>query len=214
MNDQKSDSTEVVHDVTCMGITFNDHNPYEYLNLGPLDNSVKEATTIAEIFNGNLITEKEVTEESFIAAMQSSKWLHLSTHGMLDVNAPAFHRLFLHEGVGTDGILNAYELIDYRFDNIDLLTLSACETALGRFDYSDNIRGLPATLMQCGVKTIIGTLWECEIESSELFFYTLYSKLKEGESKLSAFTSAQKKVREEHPDYRDWGCFYYSGKFD
>lgn len=206
--------TEIKHVVTSMGITFADNNPYKYLDLGILDNSVKEATLISDIFNGNLIIENAVTEEAFIAAMQSSKWLHLSTHGLLDASAPSFHCLFLHTGTNSDGIMNAYELLDYRFDNVDLLTLSACQTALGRFDYSDNMRGLPAILLQCGVKTIIGTLWDSETESSELFFLTLYTELNKGASKLKAFTAAQRKVKEEFPDYRDWGTFYFTGEFE
>jgi CHAT domain len=40
-----------------------------------------------------------------------------------------------------------------------LVTLSACETALGRVDRADNLRGLPATLLAAGAEVVVGTLW-------------------------------------------------------
>lgn len=197
--------------LSALGISFTGHNPYEHLRLGALENSVREATLIADTCKGNILTEQAVTEEAFIEAMKNSRWVHLSTHGVFDASAPSFQCLLLHEGAGTDGVLNAYELLQHRFDQVDLLTLSACQTALGRFDYSDNIRGLPAIFQQCGVKTIIGTLWECEVESSELFFLTLYTELNKGGDKLTAFTTAQQAVKEKFDNYRDWGVFYYTG---
>ena len=93
------------------------------------------------------------------------------------------------------------------------MTLSACETALGRFDLADNLTGLPASLMLAGVETIVGTLWRVETGTSEHFFFALYRALKAGSNRLDAFTQAQRSTRAQFPAYRDWGCFYYMGEW-
>ncbi|MFZ1798422.1 MAG: CHAT domain-containing protein [Chitinophagaceae bacterium] len=195
--------------LSSMGISFIENNSFPFLR--PLKNSVQEATAIAKIFNKKPILEKDVNEENFIRVLNESSRIHLSTHGMFDPNAPAFHCLFLQKNEQSDGILNSYELVKLDLRHIDLLTLSACETALGRFDISDNIRGLPAMFLQAGVQTIIGTLWEAEAECCETFFVALYTALEKGNSKTAAFALAQESTRMVFPDYRDWGAFYYSG---
>ena len=97
---------------------------------------------------------------------------------------------------------------------LDLVTLSACETALGRFDGSDNLRGLPAALMLSGASSLIGTLWKVEDTTSRGFFTSLYQRLREGDNALDAFRVAQKATRRDHPQYRDWGAFYLVGDWD
>ena len=92
-----------------------------------------------------------------------------------------------------------------------MITLSACETALGRYDITDNLRGIPASLLQRGARTIIGTLWPVETYTSHDFFTALYRELRQGRSILDAFTTAQRQTRERHPQYRDWGAFNLIG---
>ena len=110
-----------------------------------------------------------------------------------------------------DGILNAYELLRLDLRGLDLVTFSACETALGRFDPADNLRGIPAALLIAGVSTIVGTLWNVETETSTFFFTAFYRVLKETGSKKTAFRQAQAETRERYPKYRDWGAFQLIG---
>ena len=102
-------------------------------------------------------------------------------------------------------------MLDLR--GLDILTLSACETALGRFDYSDNIQGLTSAFFQAGVSTIIGTLWEVELNSALCFFDKFYTEIKEGNNRLDSFAKAQKVTKERYPEYRDWGAFYFMGEW-
>jgi CHAT domain-containing protein len=125
--------------------------------------------------------------------------------------APFFHRLCLAPGGGDDGEFYAYELLGMDLRGLELVTLSACETALGRFDAADNPHGLPAALLLAGAQTIIGTLWEIETNCSELFFTTLYGELARPNSKLGAFHEALRVTREQYPQFRDWGGFYFAG---
>jgi CHAT domain-containing protein len=93
-------------------------------------------------------------------------------------------------GGNDSGVVKAYELIGLDLRGCELITLSACETALGRFDRLNNIRGLPATLFLDGAQTIIGTFWEVESHCAQYFFSLLYERLNAGDTKLEAFSNA------------------------
>ena len=94
---------------------------------------------------------------------------------------------------------------------LEILTLSACETALGRFDEWDNLRGLPASFLLAGVATIIGTLWPVGLDVAEKFFTVFYEQIKGGLERRDAFAQAQRQARKSFPTYSDWGAFYYIG---
>ena len=126
------------------------------------------------------------------------------------VSAPSFQCLYLSPHAGGD-LLNAYEILRLDLRGIDLVTLSACETALGRFDLGDNLRGIPASLLIAGVSTIVGTLWPVETNTAQTFFTSLYSHLQGSVTKGEAFHAAQEDTRSQYHQYRDWGAFYLIG---
>ena len=144
-------------------------------------------------------------------ALQGSRVVHLATHGRHNVDAPAFQVLYLHPTADSDGELHAYELLGLDLRGLQLLTLSACETALGRFDLGDNIRGLPASFFITGVSSLIGTLWHVRDAVSRFFFSAFYRAYVSGTPLLDAFVDAQRQTRTQFPQYRDWGAFYFAG---
>jgi hypothetical protein len=194
--------------LTAIGLSFaDDPRP----GLPPIFQSLTETREIAGIFGTTPILEDQATEKSVLEALVNSRYVHLSTHGWLNVNAPAFQGLVLTPDAESDGRLHAHELLSLDLRGLELLTLSACETALGRFDTGDNLRGLPAGFLQAGVSTIVGTLWSVSADAAVVFFVTLYTCLKSDLGLLEAFAQAQKKTRDDFPRYRDWGPFYLIG---
>lgn len=93
------------------------------------------------------------------------------------------------------------------------MTLSACETALGRCDVADTLRGLPAALFLAGAATIVSTLWPVADAPARRFFETLYGAIAQGAGKLDAFRTAQATTRSAYPEWRDWGAFHYAGRW-
>ena len=194
--------------MTAIGLGFDgDGRP----GLDPLPAAVPEAEEIAGLFGRPAIVNAGATEAAVVTALRDSRVVHVATHGRHNVDAPAFHTLYTHQGPGSDGMLHAYELLDGSFRGLRLLTLSACETALGRFDLGDNIRGLPASFFISGVATIIGTLWPVRDEASRHFFVAFYRAYVGGTPLLDAFVAAQRDTRQHFPQYRDWGAFYFTG---
>jgi CHAT domain-containing protein len=198
------------HTLRAIGLGFADRPR----GLAPIQEAVDECRDLAAIFGTEPLLEEQATEEAVMKALQNSRYVHLATHGKLHAEAPAFQCLYLAPGESSDGVLYAYELLPLDLRGLELLTLGACETALGRFDTSDNLRGLPATLFLAGVSTIVGTLWDAETHAAATFFGELYRQLKGGTPRLDSFAAAQRETRRLHPEYRDWGAFYFMGDWN
>jgi CHAT domain-containing protein len=179
--------------------------------LDEIPEAVIESQEIAAIFNSEALTEDAFTPGALLPLMKSAQYIHLSTHGQQNAVAPAFHCLFMSPDEGGSDVLNAYEIYGCDLSATDLLTLSACETGLGRVDAGDNLGGLPASFLISGVRTLVATLWQVASDVSVTFFRSLYTELKSGKSKLDAFVLAQNTTRVKFPAYRDWGAFYMLG---
>ena len=194
-------------ELTVLGLDFAPDGP---LHLPELYGE-PEARTIAGLFKVEAVTGSNATEEAFREALANSKRVHLSTHGRHCVAAPSFQTVFFSPGTNSDGRLHAFELAGLDLRGLELVTLSACETALGRFDIRDNLRGLPANLLLAGVRTIVGTLWNTENRCARYFFRRFYQATQAGAAPGEAFASAQRDTRVLHPQFRDWGAFYLMG---
>jgi CHAT domain-containing protein len=194
--------------LTAIGLGYETANPF---NLSKLPQSIKDTEQIASIFGVNPILDEQATAPALVKALQTSYYVHLSMHGQHVPGAPSFQCLYLASHDGNDGRFYAHDLLSADLRGLDLVTLSACETALGRFDLGDNLRGLPANFLLAGVTTLIGTLWEVNADASGAFFSVLYQSLHDGKSRLDAFAEAQRQTRQKFPQYRDWGAFYFAG---
>jgi hypothetical protein len=194
--------------LAALGLSFADVNPF---GLPKIKESLSETREVARVFGEKPLLDAAATPRALFDALDGSRFVHLSTHGALDPDAPAFQLLHLHPDEHSDGRVFAHEILSRDLRGLELLTLSACETALGRFDADDNLRGLPASFFQAGASAIVGTLWDTEVTSARTFFVTLYGELKQGAARLDAFAAAQRETRKRHPQYRDWGAFHYMG---
>jgi len=78
------------------------------------------------------------------------------------------------------------------FSNTELLTLSACETAMGSDSTGREIEGFGAIAMERGAKSVIATLWSVDDDSTSLLMKEFY-RLKEEKKlpKVEALRQAQ-----------------------
>ncbi|MEU1393182.1 MULTISPECIES: CHAT domain-containing protein [unclassified Nonomuraea] len=176
----------------------------------PLPRAAGEAAAVASRFGATATPEHAATKTAVLRALRESRYVHISAHGSHNVDAPAFQSILL-AGIGDEGVLHAHELLRHDLRGLDLITLSACETALGRFDRQDDLQGLPAAFLLAGARTVVGTLWEVSDQAAELFFPALYDALAAGADVFDAFRDAQQATRTALPQYWDWGAFYLIG---
>ncbi len=206
---QESPAAKPQHELVAIGLDFDVQNPR---GLAPLSGAQAEASAIAKIFGTQALTGSAATKPAVLEALATSRRIHLASHGAHRVSAPAFQCVYLSGEKGED-ILYSYEVLKLDLRGVELVTLSACETALGRFDVSDNLRGFSANLLIAGVATIIGTLWSIETKTAAFFFEQLYAALYHNSRIGDAFHSAQLQTQAQFPQYRDWGAFYLAGNW-
>ncbi|MFZ9046142.1 MAG: CHAT domain-containing protein [Cyclobacteriaceae bacterium] len=98
-------------------------------------------------------------EEALKGTMiQEYSYLHLATHGKVNQSSPELSRLYLKADDNEDGILYSGELYNIKL-NARLVTLSACETGLGKITAGEGIVGLSRALLYAGADNLVVSLW-------------------------------------------------------
>jgi CHAT domain-containing protein len=169
----------------------------------------EQATAVASVSGTSALVGSAAAPDDVLRRMGSARYVHVAAHGSINEVAPAFHCLYL-----AGGRLFAHDLMRVDLTGVDIVTLSTCESALGRFDLGDDPRGIPAALFTAGVKTIVGCLWPVHPDPADLFFRTFYERLlsDSDSGRLAAFRAAQIITREHYPAFRDWGAFVLIGQ--
>jgi len=166
----------------------------------------EQAKRIAALFGTRPLIGDDATPADTLATLGSCRYLHLAAHGRQDADAPLFARLYL-----AGGALHAYQILEQDLRGTELVTLSACESALLRYDFLDNLYGIAPAFLRAGARAVVGALWPVSPDVAETFFTTLYTYLADDGIPVAAFRYAQNHARARHPNYRDWGAFIYMG---
>lgn len=95
-----------------------------------------------------------------------------------------------------DGILTAKEISKMDLAGLDLVVLSACETAHGEITVSDGIWGLHRGFKKAGANTILMSTSKVDDEATTILMIEFYKNLMLGKSKLKSLKDAQKYLRE------------------
>ncbi|MCD8291949.1 MAG: CHAT domain-containing protein [Prevotella sp.] len=120
----------------------------------------------------------------------------------------AYEGLTQQKKTDEDGILTSFEISKLDLSNVDLVTLSACQTGLGDVT-DDGVFGLQRGFKLAGTNTILMSLWEVDDEATCILMTRFYQGILDGESKNDALSHAQESVRKierfKEPDY--WAAF-------
>ncbi len=171
----------------------------------------KEATAVGGMIKGSKVfLRKQATKAEVKKYGASAKYIHFASHGIFKPEQPLESGLALaKDGDGT-GMLTVGELYEMRLD-ADLITLSACETALGKIERGDDVVGITRGFLYAGAGTIVSTLWQVDDEATGILMRTFYSQLKNND-KRSALRNAQlalKNGAKSQPYY--WAAFQLTG---
>ncbi|MCP4346852.1 MAG: CHAT domain-containing protein [Desulfobacterales bacterium] len=137
--------------------------------------------------------------------------LHMATHGVFGGTAKDSFLLTYDSRLDMNRLENLISLSRFREQKVELLTLSACQTAMGN---ERAAMGLAGVAVKAGVRTAIATLWFVDDEATSLTIREFYRQLgNTGLSKARALQNAQKKLisgeRFWHPIY--WSPFLLIG---
>ncbi|MBT1098781.1 CHAT domain-containing protein [Streptomyces sp. Tu10] len=176
----------------------------------PAEPALEEhARAVAEAVGANPLTGPAATRAGLLAELATADVVHLAVHGTMDQDAPWLHCLYLTPDEDDDGRVFAHDFLELDLSGVRLVTVAACESALGRFDRADNVRGVPAALITAGVQAVVGCLWAVRPEPATYFYHFLHRRAGQAEDLERAFREARAATRARYPQYRDWGAFTY-----
>ena len=132
----------------------------------------------------------------------------LSRSGLL--MAGANKAVKLRKISGEDGILTAKEIARLDLSGLEIVTLSACETALGDLS-GEGVFGLQRGFKKAGAKTIIMSLWRVDDTATRILMTNFYDLLVKGKSINDAFTQSQHQLKSldngKYSDPKYWAAF-------
>ena len=113
------------------------------------------------------------------------RYLHFAAHAQVSDRRPASTRLVL---AGSNLELPAIRRLDLR---ADLVTLSACETGLGRRIRGEGIIGLPYAFLAAGARATLVTLWRVADRSAADFMREFYQEVHAGRTPADALLTVR-----------------------
>jgi serine/threonine protein kinase/tetratricopeptide (TPR) repeat protein len=190
-------------------------------SFAPLPGTRREVETIAALFDRREVYLGSDASEKRLADLQSQDELkrysviHLATHGKMDDLVPMNSRLLLSQDrlpdpakvtspdqAVCDGSLTAGEVARTWGLDAELVTLSACQTALGRDGGGEGFVGFAQALFLAGARSLVLSLWEVEDRPTSLLMSRFYQNwlgkrpgLSRPMSKVEALREAQNWLR-------------------
>lgn len=181
-----------------------------------------EMNSIVKAAGSGVLSGEVYLDEAFTAmrlkdvSQRSFQLLHVASHFRFSPGTEV--NSFLLLGDGQQLTLGDIRIQNYRFDNVDLLTLSACDTGLGggRDAQGREIEGFGVIAQQQGAKAVLATLWPVADQSTATLMAEMYRRRQEQKlTKTEALRQAQLSLlsqsRYAHPFY--WAPFILMGNW-
>ncbi len=178
-----------------------------------LPNAQVEAVKVAAMFPDSRALVRADASKSAVKELGNGfAILHFATHGRFDAATPLSSGLYLAKGSESDGVLTVSDLYSLRWD-VDLVTLSACETGLGKVANGDDVIGLTRGFLYAGARSIVASLWEVDDAATAHLMESFYRNLDKGD-KREALRLAQIETRQQYPEPWFWAAFNILGRAD
>ena len=138
--------------------------------------------------------------------------VHLKTHGEFSSDPEETYIVAYKQLLKGQDIANLIETKnEERSNNIELLVLSACQTAAG-----DNraVLGLAGIAVRAGARSTLSTLWEARDAPNTELMLKFYGELsKPGMTRAKALHIAQQSLFERYPAPNIWGTYILVGNW-
>jgi CHAT domain-containing protein len=176
----------------------------------PLPNVAAELESLREIYHGSTtLIDREFVVAKFEEALKQERFtiLHIASHGEFSSEPGKTFLLTFDDKLTMDRLDQYIGLFKFRDDPLELLTLSACDTAEG----DDRAAlGLAGVAIKAGARSAVATLWEINDVAAAGLVADFYRGLQDSSiSRATALQRAQVKMlsdpRYEHPGF--WSPF-------
>lgn len=178
-----------------------------------LKHAEEEARALGKLFpKSRVLVRRDASESNFKDASSLFWRIHFATHGKFHAETPLQSGLYLASDGRNDGVLTVGELYSMRLQ-ADLVTLSACETGLGKVANGDDVVGLTRGFLYAGSRSIVASLWSVDDRATAALMQAFYEGLTRA-SKTEALRSAQIRARQDFPHPFFWAAFQLTGRPD
>ena len=181
----------------------------------PLPFVAEELQSIHKIYGGRMLQNGQFTLSNMQKGLEQTPYsiVHIASHGQFDSDSEKTFLLTYEGKLSMDKLEQFLRLSKFRSEAVELLTLSACQTAAG----DDRAAlGLAGVAIKAGARSALATLWTVNDPASALMVSDFYRHLHSpGVSKAKALQQAQlgvlKDIRYRHPNY--WSAFLLIGNW-
>ena len=174
-----------------------------------------EISSISALLPGTELLDQAFQASRFRAELARSPYtiVHVASHGEFGASAQETFVLTHDSRINLNQLEAALGGTSYRQQPVQLLVLSACETAAGD---DRSALGLAGIAVKAGARSAMATLWSVsDAASTKLVGYFYEQLAKSGESKAQALRQAQLELladrRYRHPYY--WSPFLLIGNW-
>ncbi len=175
----------------------------------PLPNTADELEGISGLYKTHRLLNEEFRVPAFEQEMKRTPAtiVHIASHGKFERDVRNSYLLAFDEKLTMDRLSQIVGRSRFRDQPLELLSLSACQTAAG----DDRAAlGLAGIAIKAGARSALATLWFVNDEASSALVVEFYRQFKDPTlSKAQALRQAQLKVMEnpdfQHPIY--WAPF-------
>jgi tetratricopeptide (TPR) repeat protein len=165
----------------------------------PLPGTRVEVETLRRLFGDvpppRLLFDSQASEQQLYALAKSGelsryRYVHLATHGEVDNTMPLRSAVILSRDAlpdplkqleaglpAFDGRLEAREVLERWHLNAELVTLSACQSALGKYERGEGFVGFAQALILCGSRSVCLSLWKVDDTATALLMHRFYANL-------------------------------------
>ncbi len=153
---------EQVKEEHLLGIGNPHFDREENPNLPDLPQAEAEIAAIAKDYPGPLkFTGDQATKENFLSNFSHAEVIHFAGHFVANDRLPGYSKLLF-----SGDNLRSFELADYRLPKAKLVVLSACETGLESYNYSEGAIGIARTFLAAGVPLVLASSWTVDSEAT------------------------------------------------
>ncbi|WP_251956534.1 CHAT domain-containing protein [Nostoc commune] len=171
-----------------------------------------EVTKIKEILpDSEVYINKEATLEKFRSQALRFSFLHLATHGCFQTEDCKQVNLKNNTLLFADKTLDIANAALLGLQGTQLITLSACQTAVDTNSNDVGITGVAYIFERAGAKAVMASLWAVDDEATRELMVDFYQNLKQGMTKGEALQKAKLKLIADHRHPFYWSPFVLIG---
>ncbi len=174
----------------------------------------QEIRTLRQLLGSQTLLNQSFTRRAVEGSVNSSLFsiVHVATHGNFSSNPERTFLLLSDDLLNVRSLDRVFRLSPItRANPIELLVMSACETATGD---ERAALGLAGMAIRSGARSTLATLWQTDDDTTVNLMVGFYRRLKAGENKAKALRDAQLDLLSENRDRpRFWAPYTLVGNW-